>query len=545
MARDLNDVLREEGPGAIKARLDEAVLKRLGSNGHDRGEEIKTRIENINPQSSVSKGDSKEHSEHEEQKRSQAEILIECAASVELFHGDDEEAYARLQVDGHFENHRIGGRAFRRWLEHQFWRMTEKSPSTNAMAQAISNLELRAFYEGEKYFVHLRIAEGNGCIYIDLCDDKWRAVEVTANGWRIVDAPPVRFIRTKGMLPLPDPVRGGSILDLREFVNLKSKDDFVLLVAWLLGAFRAQGPYPILALYGEQGTAKTTTGILLRSLVDPSRAPLRTLPREERDLFIAARNGRVLAFDNVSHIPDWLSDAMCRLSTGGGFSTRSLYTNSEEEIIDATRPILLTAIEECISRGDLADRALPVELARISDEERKPLADVMAKFEAARPKFFGSLCDALAHGLRELPNVRLNSLPRMADFARWAVACELALWQERRFQNAYSMSRDDNNQSLIDADIVATAVREWMASRQSPFEDPASQLLSALNTFALPEVKKERKWPKTAKDLSGRLKRASPALRKAGIEVEHDTRGRGAEKERVIRLVPRFKGKEQ
>ena len=494
--------------------------------------------EDAKPRSSRNKsGD-----EADEQKRSQAEVLIECAAEAELFHGDDEEAYARLEVDGHFENHRIAGRSFRRWLGNQFWQKMQKSPSTNSMQQAISNLESRAFYEGKKYFVHLRIAEGNDCIYIDLCDDAWRAVEITANGWRIVNDPPVRFIRSKAMLPLPDPVRGGSILDLRKFINLKSKDDFVLLIAWLLGAFRAEGPYPILALYGEQGSSKSTTGILLRSLVDPSRAPLRSLPREERDLFIAARNTRVLAFDNVSHIPDWLSDAMCRLSTGGGFSTRSLYTNTEEEIIDATRPIILTAIEECISRGDLADRALPVELARISEEQRKPLAVVMEKFEAARPKFFGSLCNALSHGLRELPNVRLNSLPRMADFARWAVACELELWQERRFMEAYSTSREDNNQTLIDADSVATAIREWMAARHAIFEDPASQLLSELNTFVLPEIKKERGWPKTANALSGRLKRASPALRKAGVEIERAHRGTGNERERIIRIVPSFQG---
>jgi hypothetical protein len=438
----------------------------------------------------------------------------------------------------HFENHRIAGKSFRRWLQHRYWLRIGKPPGAEPMRTALSQLEAKAFFEGELHSVHLRIAEHGCAIYVDLCDDEWKAVEITASGWSIIGKPPVRFIRAKGILPLPTPEAGGNLLDLRQFLNLKSKDDFILLIAWLLAVFRAEGPYPIIALYGEQGSAKSTAATVLRMMADPSKAPLRTLPRDEPDLFIAARNGRVLAFDNVSRIPDWMSDAFCRLSTGGGFSTHSLYTDAEEQIIDATRPILLTAIEECISRSDLADRALPVELARITDEKRMPLADVMRKFEAARPKLFGSLCNALAHGLRELPNIRLNSLPRMADFARWAVACELALWREHRFMEVYSFSRADNNQTLIDADAVATAVREFAIARRDMIEETASQLLSELNAFVLPEVKKQSRWPKTAKDLSGRLKRASPALRKAGIEIEHTHRGRGNERQRIIRIMP-------
>ena len=125
-------------------------------------------------------------------------------------------------------------------------------------------------------------------------------MEIDSSGWRVIDDPPVRFRRAAGMQPLPIPVPGGSIDRLRFFVNVQSEADFVLVVAWALAVLRNRGPYPVLVLVGEQGSAKSTFSAILRRLLDPNTAPLRALPREDRDLFIAASNGHVLVFDNVS-----------------------------------------------------------------------------------------------------------------------------------------------------------------------------------------------------------------------------------------------------
>src|SRR5262249_3587483 len=152
--------------------------------------------------------------------------------------------------------------------------------------------------------------------YLDLADEQWRAIEIDTDGWRIIPAPPVRFRRAPGMLPLPEPKAGGAVGQLRAFLNVKSDDDFELALAWLLAAMRDRGPYPVLALMGEQGSAKTSFATILRLLVDPSTAPLRSFPREDRDLFIAASNGWIVGYDNVSRVPSWLSDALCRLATG-------------------------------------------------------------------------------------------------------------------------------------------------------------------------------------------------------------------------------------
>ena len=201
---------------------------------------------------------------------------------------------------------------------------------------------------------------------------------------------------------MPAPERGGSIDDLRPFLNVRSDRDFVLIVAWTLAALVDHGPYPALAFAGEQGTAKSTVSKILRALIDPNTAPLRALPRNDRELFISATNAHLLVFDNVSGLPPWLSDTLCRLSSGGGFSVRSLWTNNDEVLFDAARPTILNGIGDIITRPDLADRALFVTLKLIPDNKRRSDSEFLAAFEVKRPRILGALMDALAVGLRRL-----------------------------------------------------------------------------------------------------------------------------------------------
>ena len=192
----------------------------------------------------------------------------------------------------------------------------------------------------------------------------------------------------------------GPIEVLRSFLNVQSDNDFVLVVAWALAVLRNRGPYPVIVLSGEQGSAKSTFSAILRALLDPNTAPLRALPREDRDLFIAASNGHVLAFDNVSGLPGWISDTLCRLATGGGFAVRQLYTDQDEVLFDAARPVILNGIEEIVTRPDLADRAVFLTLQPIPEEHRRPEQELWAAFDAARPRVLGVLLDAAVLGLK-------------------------------------------------------------------------------------------------------------------------------------------------
>jgi hypothetical protein len=280
-----------------------------------------------------------------------------------------------------------------------------------------------------------------------------------------------------------------------------------------------------MALSGEQGSAKSTFSAILRALLDPNTAPLRALPREDRDLFIAASNGHVLAFDNVSGLPAWISDTLCRLATGGGFAVRQLYTDQDEVLFDAVRPAILNGIEDIVTRPDLADRAVFLTLEPIPEERRRPEGELWAAFDAERPRILGALLDAVVAGLKRLPDTHLPKLPRMADFALWATACESALWPAGTFWSAYCGNRDEAVEGVIEADPIAAAVRAMMATR-TEWTGTASELLGALAGQAGERVAKSKSWPDSPRALAGRLRRAATFLRKIGLNIGFTKEGR-------------------
>jgi hypothetical protein len=324
----------------------------------------------------------------------QTQLLLELAAGADLVHTPDYVAYASLDVEGHRETHAIRGKAFRRWLVAHFYAKHGKPPHGQALSTALECLEAEACQRGPEETVWVRSAARGNAIYLDLADASWQAVEITTVGWRLVAFPPVRFRRAPGMTALPVPIVGGRIDALRPFVNAATDEDFTLFVACLLAALRPQGPYPVLCLQGEQGSAKSTTARVYRGLTDPATAPLRSMPREERDLMIAARNSRVLAYDNVSHLPPWLSDALCRLATGGGFSTRQLYTDDDEVIFGGQRPVILNGIEDLLERDDLRDRAVSLTLPPIPDRARRDEDRFWIRFQEVQPAVVLALRDA-------------------------------------------------------------------------------------------------------------------------------------------------------
>lgn len=465
---------------------------------------------------------------------SQADILTDLADDAELFHSAEGTAFGDIRFDGHRETWPVRAKGFRRWLTQQFFDATGGAPSSEALSSALNVIEAKAHFEGPELPVFIRVGGIDDKLYLDLGDDAWRAVEVTSTGWRVVGEPPVRFRRTPGMLPLPEPKSGGSVDALRSFLNVKSDNDFVLVVAWALAVLRNRGPYPLIVLSGEQGAAKSSFCGILRALLDPNTAPLRALPREDRDLFIAANNGHVLAFDNVSGLPSWISDTLCRLATGGGFAVRQLYTDQDEVLFDAARPVILNGIEHIVTRSDLADRAVFLNLEAIPEEGRRLEAELWAAFEAERPKILGILLDAVVTGLKLLPETQLERLPRMADFALWASACETAIWPSGTFWSAYCGNRDEAVENVIEADPVAAAVRALMLER-TEWTGTASDLLAALSEEASEPVTKTKAWPASSRALSGRLRRMATFLRKVGIEIDYIREGRA--RTRIIVLT--------
>jgi hypothetical protein len=456
-------------------------------------------------------------------KPSQADILVALAEAAELFQTPDEEAYADIEVNGHRETWAVISHGFRRLLKRRFHEETGGAPSSESMAAAIGVIEAKALHDAQVRAVHVRVGELDGKIYLDLCDKRWRAIEVDkTGGWRIVDRPAIRFCRTSDMRALPEPVKGGSIKALRPLLNIRDdadgNNDFVLAVAFLLACLRGRGPYPIMVVTGEQGTAKSTRSGMLRSVVDPSKPRLRALPRDERDLVIAARRRLVLAFDNVSGLKWWLSDACCRIASGAGFGTRQLYTDADEIVFEGARPQIFNGIEDIVDRPDFAERSIFSVCEVIAGKDRLEEEEIWAAFDEAHPSVLGALLDAVVMGLQRFPDTRPPQLPRMADFAHWAIACETALWDEGAFITAYNANILSAVESVLEASPVAGAVRAFMANR-TQWQGTSTALLVLLTTAADKRVSESEHWPDNGRALSGRLRRAASFLRQTGIHI--------------------------
>ncbi|HYT89196.1 MAG TPA: hypothetical protein VEL76_10845 [Gemmataceae bacterium] len=457
----------------------------------------------------------------------QAAVLLSLVKDQVFFHAPDLTAFAvvRVEVDGqeHEETLPVKRQDFRNWLARQFYLKTKKAASGGILQDVLNVLEGRARYEGEQRNVWCRTAQDNGKVYIDLADREWRVVEVDAGGWRIVNDSPIHFRRPRGMLALPEPRKGGTLDELRPFLNLDpEKEDWVLVVGWLVQAIHPTGPYPVLNLHGEQGSAKSTISRVLRELIDPSKAPLRTVPRDERDLVIAASNSWLMTLDNLSNLgrDGWLSDALCRLSTGGGFATRELYTDSDEILLDVQRPVVLNGIEELALRPDLLDRGIVFHLPELPEHARRTEREFWGRFSEAKHRIFGALLTALSLALRHRDEVATEGLPRMADFAQLAEAAGRGLgWAPGTFLDAYEDNRNEVNSRALEASILYDPLRTLLAGK-TRWQGTGQQLLEEL-TREVPEKKaKSRGWPKMPHVLSGMLRRIMKNLRKDGIRLE-------------------------
>ena len=310
---------------------------------------------------------------------SQSNRLVEIAQIAKLFHSPDGIAYAAIELDGHIEVMQVRESAFKRWLAHELYQETEGAAGSEAYAAALNTIEAQALFVGEKHPVYLRVAREGDTIWIDHADEKWRVTEIRPEGWTVLERSPVCFRRTTGMRPLPLPEHGGNIEEIKTFLNITHDDEMVLVMAIVLAALGGIHPYPPYVITGEQGSAKSSFTEILKHLLDPNVSPVRSLPRNEHELAIAADNMYLLAFDNVSTLPAWLSDAICRLSTGAGVFARKLYTDREASLFYATRPVMLNGIENMVRRQDLADRSVFLRLKRIPDEARRTKAQLMKR----------------------------------------------------------------------------------------------------------------------------------------------------------------------
>jgi len=456
-----------------------------------------------------------------------AEMVVRLCtdAGDELFHDNEQRAFVVVRERGIVRTLAVRSREYQLLLSRRYFRCTESVLPSTARAEALGTLEGLAVFEGPEYRVFTRVGEIEGNVVLDLCDKEWRVVVIGPDGWRIVNESPIRFRRAAGMLPLPVPERGGSINELRAFLNVRTDRDFALICGFIIGALNPTGPFFILLVNGEQGSAKSTLCRLIRALVDPNKAALRAESKDDRDLAIAANNAWMIGLDNISRLSERVSNALCRLATGGGFATRQLYCDLDEVIFDARRPILINGIGEVAERSDLLDRTIRLTLQTIPEEQRRTERAIMSEFEGRHPAILGAFLDAVSAALRNRDTVTFARLPRMADAAVWIVAAEPACPLERgSFIKALDDQRQEADEFAVEASPLAGAALASL-EQHGDLHGTATELLETLSAAATESTRKLPNWPKSAPAFGTRLREVAPNLRRLGVEVEFERSG--------------------
>ncbi len=422
-------------------------------------------------------------------------------------------------------------------LQNAYRAKRNRACPTNALKTAISAISAHAS-SCTRRKVYIRKAHINGNIYIDLGNESGRVIEVTPEGWNIVDSSPALFIRVEGMLALPEPERGGKIEDLRKLVNLPAPatldsnevDQFLLAVAWLLAALGPHQPYPLLGVSGEQGSAKSNLTRMFKALTDPAIAGLTTLPSKIEQLIPLLSQSHTLAFDNVSGVPLEISDAIAAVSTGTGIRRRALYHDNKLIVLEMMLPIILNGIGDLIGREDLRDRAIMLHLPVIPEPRRMTERVIKAEFERLQGKILGALLDAIATGLKNLPTTKLESAPRMADFAAWIVACEPALpWPPGTFMAMYSGNRQTAAQAAIEGDKIGALMMEIIAEgtgdagfgtgRKGYWKGPVRKMMEDIKGRIKSSGDSHHEVPGSTRAMSNKIERMAATLRLIGYQA--------------------------
>jgi hypothetical protein len=462
---------------------------------------------------------------------SPTDALMRMAGVDRVILGSDGRSYALVSINGHAECREFKSKGLRNLLTHAALKATGKLPTPEAIATVVGVLEANAEFEGAHEDVFLRVARrpSSSSYFLDLADRDGRIIEIRPDGWEQVTAPSVFIRRAPGQLALPMPERGGSLELLKKYVNVEAVD-WPLFIGWLTAAVRPLGPHPILVLTSEQGAAKTTMLRVCRRLIDPNASPVRSQPKELRDLMIAARKSWLMAYDNVTSLPGWLSNGLCGLSTGTGFTIRSVGTDDEEMIFVAQRPIIIDGINDFVDKADLGDRSFFLHLPRISRSSRRTEEAFWADFDRDWPLILGGLLDAVSAGMRVLPNLQLSGLARMADAERWGEAVARGLgWAPGTFTNTLGANRAAVNESALEESPVAVTLID-LAIRCPLFRGTMQELLQTLTALSRSNTTRSSDWPKSPRALSVKLRHLAPQLRPIGIEVEF-------ERERLGRFV--------
>ncbi len=481
--------------------------------------ELRTVFESIQKKADESLA---QYENKEEAKSSIAKKIIEMILEQgpELMHDNIGTTFMRVRIGDHFETHPIKSTHVRLWVAREFWNRAGKPAKPEYIKQALEVISSMAMFDGKEKSMANRMGEADSAFWYDLCDPKWNAVRIDSEGWKIIDNPPSIFRRHKHQLPQVHPING-DVARILEFVNISDEQQRLLLQVYIVACFVPNIPHPIPVLFGSQGSAKSTFLRVLRRIIDPSSIELLALPTQSEQLVQQLSHHWAPFYDNVTTLPEWLSDALCRAVTGEGHSKRELYSDDDDVIYSFRCCVGLNGINIAAQKADLLDRSILFNLERIPPEKRQAERAFWERFEQARPAILGGVFDTLAKAISIQKTVTVSSLPRMADFTLWGCAITEALGHDQqKFLVAYYANINRQNEEAINEHPVATTICSFMESKTS-WQGTSTNLLAELEATAetLKINTRHALWPKAPQALSRRLNEVKTNLETVGISI--------------------------
>lgn len=517
--------------------------------------------------------------------QSKAENLLELIKKKNPLYFQDQyrTPYIYIEDQKIHKTFKISGRDFKRFLTYLFHSETEENIKTDQIKDVILTLEAFSGY-GPQIELHNRItwqsAEGTFEVWIDLCDDKWRSIKVTKDGWQIMERTPPMFRRYNHMQPFvtpddtydtygcksksypPTPVvqspinsdsveqanggkeDGGGGVNLAgissvssvsskpldsffKFVNIAEKDRLLTKILMVF-YFIPHVPHVGNCVYGPKGAAKSTFHKMLKQLIDPSAVQVLDLPRDKNELLQVLFHHYVVLFDNINYIPDWTSDLFCRVITGAGAQKRQLYTDDEDIVYRLLRVLGFNGINIAAVKEDLLDRLVLLQLNAISSDIRKSERELYEDFNRVKPRLVSEILETLSKAIAKYPGVSPDRLFRMADFTKWGCAISEALgYTQKEFLDSYENKINDQIKEAVFNDLLGNVFLDFMENR-SEWTGKATDLFRALKDHAktLDVSTRVKDFPKASNILIRRLNLLLDSLSKLGITIEYLADGR-------------------
>ncbi|MGA1841106.1 MAG: CHC2 zinc finger domain-containing protein [bacterium] len=490
------------------------------------------------PDQNNSKVDEKPEKEEQGKTKpdSKSKILINLVLSdpkIVLFHDEKQSGYAQL------DNQIIllRSRLFKNYIRKKLWELLNDTCSEESLKSAIGVLEAKAIFDNELHELFVRTAQKDDKYFYDLGGGRVACFE-KGRDWTILDHTPILFRSFSHQKDQVMPKEPGDIKKVLRYLNFTDEKQKLLYLCYLVTCLVPDIPHPIIVITGEQGSGKTTFFKITKPIIDPSHVKTVSTFSDGREFVQAAFHHYLMFLDNLTHLSKWQEDALCRFSTGEGFTKRELFSDDDDIFYSFRRCAGINGINLVTDRPDVLDRSIIFSMDHINESKRKSERKIIQEFEKDLPYILQGVFDTFSKAIESVDNIVLNCKPRMADFSIWGSAIAKVLgYEQGEFLDAYKENINMQNQEAIDASPIGKAIINYMDGKSETEWETPDFLLSLLKDEAerLKIDISQKYWPKDARWLWRRIKEVSTNLRAMGIVAKRDDAKKGTEG-RLIKL---------